>query len=150
MRCARAWRTWASTTAKDLRWAGRSLSRSCCGNWRSTKPPSAIGRGPRIRRRKRPPAGGRVRAVLQRLTEKRPQRQSPRHALIRAQTEGSLSMLILTRRTGESLRIGDDVEVTVMAVNSSQERIGIQLAPNKAPHHVEIPERKQRDREPAP
>ncbi len=56
-------------------------------------------------------------------------------------------MLILTRRTGESLRIGDDVEVTVMAVNGSQVRIGI-----KAPRHVavdreEIAERKQRDRE---
>ena len=57
-------------------------------------------------------------------------------------------MLILTRRTGESLRIGDDVEVTVMAVNGSQVRIGI-----KAPRHVafdreEIAERKQREREP--
>jgi carbon storage regulator len=40
-------------------------------------------------------------------------------------------MLILTRRTGESLRIGDDVEVTVMAVNGSQVRIGI-----KAPRNV--------------
>jgi carbon storage regulator len=42
-------------------------------------------------------------------------------------------MLILTRRTGESLRIGDDVEVTVMAVNGSQMRIGI-----KAPRHVSV------------
>ena len=47
----------------------------------------------------------------------------------------------------ESLRIGDDVEVTVMAVNGSQVRIGI-----KAPRHVavdreEIAERKQRERE---
>jgi carbon storage regulator len=56
-------------------------------------------------------------------------------------------MLILTRRTGESLHIGDDVEVTVMAVNGSQVRIGI-----KAPRHVavdreEIAQRKQRERE---
>ena len=42
-------------------------------------------------------------------------------------------MLILTRRTGESLRIGDDVEVTVMAVNGSQVRIGI-----KAPRSVVV------------
>jgi len=35
------------------------------------------------------------------------------------------AMLILTRRAGESLRIGDDVEVTVMAVNGAQVRIGI-------------------------
>jgi carbon storage regulator len=56
-------------------------------------------------------------------------------------------MLILTRRAGESLRIGDDVEVTVMAVNGAQVRIGI-----KAPRHVnvdreEIAERKRRDKE---
>jgi carbon storage regulator len=56
-------------------------------------------------------------------------------------------MLILTRRAGETLRIGDDVEVTVMAINGSQVRIGI-----KAPRHVivdreEIAERKRRDRD---
>jgi carbon storage regulator len=56
-------------------------------------------------------------------------------------------MLILTRRAGESLRIGDDVEITVMAVNGAQVRIGI-----KAPRHVnvdreEIAERKRRDKE---
>ena len=34
-------------------------------------------------------------------------------------------MLILTRRAGEALRIGDDIEVTVMAVNGTQVRIGI-------------------------
>ena len=42
-------------------------------------------------------------------------------------------MLILTRRTGETLRIGDDVEVTVMAVNGLQVRIGI-----KAPRNVAV------------
>jgi carbon storage regulator len=56
-------------------------------------------------------------------------------------------MLILTRRAGETLRIGENVEVTVMAINGSQVRIGV-----KAPRHVvvdreEIAERKRRDRE---
>jgi len=37
-------------------------------------------------------------------------------------------MLILTRRAGEALRIGDDIEVTVMAVNGTQVRIGIKGA----------------------
>jgi carbon storage regulator len=69
---------------------------------------------------------------------------------MRAQPEGSLSMLILTRRTGESLRIGDDVEVTVMAVNGSQVRIGIKAPRNIAVDREEIAERKQREREPAP
>ena len=34
-------------------------------------------------------------------------------------------MLILTRRPGEVLKIGDDIEVTVVAVNGCQVRIGI-------------------------
>ena len=59
-------------------------------------------------------------------------------------------MLILTRRTGESLRIGDDVAVTVMAVNGSQVRIGIKAPRNIAVDREEIAERKQREREPAP
>ena len=58
-------------------------------------------------------------------------------------------MLILTRRAGESLRIGDDVEVTVMAVNGSQVRIGIKAPRNVAVDREEIAVRKQREREPA-
>ena len=56
-------------------------------------------------------------------------------------------MLILTRRTGETLHIGADVEVTVMAVNGSQVRIGIKAPRNVAVDREEIAERKQRDRE---
>ncbi len=59
-------------------------------------------------------------------------------------------MLILTRRAGESLRIGDDVEVTVMAVNGSQVRIGIKAPRDVAVDREEIAARKQRDREPRP
>jgi carbon storage regulator len=54
-------------------------------------------------------------------------------------------MLILTRRTGETLHIGEDVEVTVMAVNGSQVRIGIKAPRNVAVDREEIAERKQRD-----
>jgi carbon storage regulator len=56
-------------------------------------------------------------------------------------------MLILTRRTGETLHIGEDVKVTVMAVNGSQVRIGIKAPRNVAVDREEIAERKQRDRE---
>ena len=42
-------------------------------------------------------------------------------------------MLILTRRVGESLIIGDDVTVTVLGVKGNQVRIGI-----KAPKDVEV------------
>jgi carbon storage regulator len=45
-------------------------------------------------------------------------------------------MLILTRRVGETIRIGDDVDVTVMSVNGAQVRIGIQ-APKDVPVHRE-------------
>ncbi len=58
-------------------------------------------------------------------------------------------MLILTRRAGEALRIGDDIEVTVMAVNGSQVRIGINAPRNIAVDREEIAERKRRDRESA-
>ena len=59
-------------------------------------------------------------------------------------------MLILTRRTGESLRIGDDVEVTVMAVNGSQVRIGIKAPRDVTVDRQEIAERKQREKDPSP
>lgn len=45
-------------------------------------------------------------------------------------------MLILTRRVGETIRIGDNVDVTVMSVNGAQVRIGIQ-APKDVPVHRE-------------
>lgn len=41
-------------------------------------------------------------------------------------------MLILTRKAGEKIRIGDDIEVTVLEVNGRQVRIGIS-APSGLP-----------------
>jgi carbon storage regulator len=70
------------------------------------------------------------------------------HAVMHAAFTGSYFMLILTRRTGETLRIGEDVEVTVMAVNGSQVRIGIKAPRNVAVDREEIAERKLREREP--
>lgn len=58
-------------------------------------------------------------------------------------------MLILTRRAGEALRIGDDIEVTVMAVNGSQVRLGIKAPRNVSVDREEIAERKRRDRQEA-
>ena len=45
-------------------------------------------------------------------------------------------MLILTRRVGESLKIGDDVSVTVLGIKGSQVRIGVN-APKTIPVHRE-------------
>lgn len=44
--------------------------------------------------------------------------------------------MILTRRTGETLKIGDDIKVTVLGVNSHQIRLGIE-APKEVPVHRE-------------
>jgi carbon storage regulator len=56
-------------------------------------------------------------------------------------------MLILTRRAGETLRIGDNVEVTVMAINGTQVRIGIKAPRTVVVDREEIAERKRRDKE---
>ncbi len=45
-------------------------------------------------------------------------------------------MLILTRRSGEKITIGDDVKITVIQINSNQVRIGID-APKSIPVHRE-------------
>lgn len=58
-------------------------------------------------------------------------------------------MLILTRRIGESVNIGSDVQVTVLGINGRHIRVGVQ-APREIPvHREEVYERinKERDKE---
>jgi carbon storage regulator len=50
-------------------------------------------------------------------------------------------MLILTRRIGEAVMVGNDVTVTIVAVKGSQIRIGINAPKNVAVHRKEIYER---------
>ena len=47
-------------------------------------------------------------------------------------------MLILTRRTGESIMIGDSVEVKVLGIRSGQVKIGVEAPKDMAVHREEI------------
>jgi len=47
-------------------------------------------------------------------------------------------MLILTRRVGEAVRIGDEISVTILAVKGNQVRIGFDAPKDVAVHREEV------------
>ena len=57
-------------------------------------------------------------------------------------------MLILTRRVGETLMIGDEVAVTVLGVKGNQVRIGVKAPQDVSVHREEIYERIRQEDEP--
>jgi carbon storage regulator len=61
------------------------------------------------------------------------------------QAQKELAMLILTRRVGESVIIGNDVTVTVLGVKGNQVRLGVNAPREVAVHREEIFERIKRE-----
>ncbi len=56
-------------------------------------------------------------------------------------------MLILTRRVGETLMVGDEVTVTVLGVKGNQVRIGVNAPKDVSVHREEIYQRIQREKD---
>jgi carbon storage regulator len=47
-------------------------------------------------------------------------------------------VLVLTRKVGEGIAIGDDVKIVVMQIKGKQVRLGIKAAPTTTVHREEI------------
>ena len=56
-------------------------------------------------------------------------------------------MLLLTRKLGENIRIGDDVKITIVEVKGNHVKLGIDAPPSVKVHREEIYERIQQEKQ---
>ena len=56
-------------------------------------------------------------------------------------------MLILTRKVGESVLIGDDISITVLSVRGNQVKLGVQAPKEVSVHREEIYQRIQQSKD---
>ncbi|MDE1492882.1 carbon storage regulator CsrA [Xenorhabdus bovienii] len=54
-------------------------------------------------------------------------------------------MLILTRRSQEKIRVGDDIEIVILGINGNQVKIGIEAPEGISVHREEIYQRIQQE-----
>jgi carbon storage regulator len=73
-----------------------------------------------------------------------------KRAATHAKEARSRIMLILTRRVGETVMIGNEVTVTVLGVKGNQVRIGVNAPKDVAVHREEIYERIKREEDGEP
>jgi carbon storage regulator len=66
------------------------------------------------------------------------------YELIGAYSQGGLTMLVLSRKSGEGIVIGDGVVVTVVAVGGDRVRLGICAPPATSIHREEVWKRIER------
>ncbi len=55
-------------------------------------------------------------------------------------------MLILTRRSQEKIRVGDDIEIVILGINGNQVKIGVKAPEGISVHREEIYQRIQKEK----
>ena len=74
-----------------------------------------------------------------------PERLRPRRLPGRTPEIDEGTMLLLTRKLGENIRIGDDVKITIVEVKGNHVKLGIDAPPSVKVHREEIYERIQEE-----